>query len=434
MLLLPSLYPRPPCFFFFFFNDTATTEIYTLSLHDALPIYNDRLYVTEFYTSNVKAIDLKSGEVVDQWTGSSTDNLARQIVLNPTRPKAYLPHIRSRITAIHGSGSIFPYLSIVDTIAGDGTVGLDIVVANDITDTFSNAVNTAPIADEVYTVDNSDPTVSITRDDANPTHATSVVFNVDFSEDVTNVDAADFVLDLSGVTANATVTVGNAGDANAATYTVTVDAIAGDGTLGLDIVGGNDVTDLVTNAVNIVPTTDDAYTIVNNAPTITSSNNLNVPENTQAAITVTANDVDGDAPTFSITGGADQGKFSIEAVSGDLTFDAPPNYESPTDSDSDNTYLVEVTADDGFGKTDIQLISVSVTDVDEFDVGPIVDNDVLPNQVTENAANGTAVGITALASDADGTTNTIRSEEHTSELQSRRNLVWRLLLEKKKII
>src|SRR2546422_6549568 len=28
------------CIFFFFFNDTATTEIYTLSLHDALPIYD----------------------------------------------------------------------------------------------------------------------------------------------------------------------------------------------------------------------------------------------------------------------------------------------------------------------------------------------------------------------------------------------------------
>src|SRR2546426_7665211 len=27
-----------PLFLFFFFNDTATTEIYTLSLHDALPI------------------------------------------------------------------------------------------------------------------------------------------------------------------------------------------------------------------------------------------------------------------------------------------------------------------------------------------------------------------------------------------------------------
>src|SRR2546422_7221449 len=29
-------------FFFFFFNDTATTEIYTLSLHDALPISSSR--------------------------------------------------------------------------------------------------------------------------------------------------------------------------------------------------------------------------------------------------------------------------------------------------------------------------------------------------------------------------------------------------------
>src|SRR2546430_13216313 len=34
------LTPRPPFFSFFFFNDTATTEIYTLSLHDALPISN----------------------------------------------------------------------------------------------------------------------------------------------------------------------------------------------------------------------------------------------------------------------------------------------------------------------------------------------------------------------------------------------------------
>src|SRR5256886_4798146 len=31
---------RLPRLFFFFFNDTATTEIYTLSLHDALPIWS----------------------------------------------------------------------------------------------------------------------------------------------------------------------------------------------------------------------------------------------------------------------------------------------------------------------------------------------------------------------------------------------------------
>src|SRR5256885_14046447 len=33
-----SISLRTSFFFFFFFNDTATTEIYTLSLHDALPI------------------------------------------------------------------------------------------------------------------------------------------------------------------------------------------------------------------------------------------------------------------------------------------------------------------------------------------------------------------------------------------------------------
>src|SRR2546430_15572008 len=33
---------RPCIYFFFFFNDTATTEIYTLSLHDALPICQRR--------------------------------------------------------------------------------------------------------------------------------------------------------------------------------------------------------------------------------------------------------------------------------------------------------------------------------------------------------------------------------------------------------
>src|SRR3712207_9449282 len=32
-------------FYFFFFNDTATTEIYTLSLHDALPIFDHHLAV-----------------------------------------------------------------------------------------------------------------------------------------------------------------------------------------------------------------------------------------------------------------------------------------------------------------------------------------------------------------------------------------------------
>src|SRR5204863_7424714 len=38
IFLFPIFFFFSYFFFFFFFNDTATTEIYTLSLHDALPI------------------------------------------------------------------------------------------------------------------------------------------------------------------------------------------------------------------------------------------------------------------------------------------------------------------------------------------------------------------------------------------------------------
>ena len=78
------------------------------------------LYTSEYYTAQVNAIDVASGKIVDSWTGSSTDNLCRQIVLHPTRPKAYIPHIRSRIVAAQGEGSIFPYVGVVDTKKGEG--------------------------------------------------------------------------------------------------------------------------------------------------------------------------------------------------------------------------------------------------------------------------------------------------------------------------
>src|SRR2546422_4461102 len=39
---------------FFFFNDTATTEIYTLSLHDALPIFRQRRGLTRWQSTKRK--------------------------------------------------------------------------------------------------------------------------------------------------------------------------------------------------------------------------------------------------------------------------------------------------------------------------------------------------------------------------------------------
>lgn len=81
----------------------------------ALSSDDNQLFVTEYYTGSVIAIDLAAGKVIDRWEGISNDNLARQIVLHPTRPKAYIPHIRSRVTAVHGEGSIFPYVSVIYT-------------------------------------------------------------------------------------------------------------------------------------------------------------------------------------------------------------------------------------------------------------------------------------------------------------------------------
>lgn len=74
----------------------------------------NRLLVTEYYSGIVKAIDTHSFEVVDEWAGSPQDNLARQITVHPTWPKAYLPHQRSLTTVAHGNGSIFPYLGVVN--------------------------------------------------------------------------------------------------------------------------------------------------------------------------------------------------------------------------------------------------------------------------------------------------------------------------------
>src|SRR5256885_9405636 len=66
--------------YFFFFNDTATTEIYTLSLHDALPIYvtlwhlrpaasrraadGQTLRVTPSYVTDRKSTRLNSSHLV----------------------------------------------------------------------------------------------------------------------------------------------------------------------------------------------------------------------------------------------------------------------------------------------------------------------------------------------------------------------------------
>src|SRR5256885_11331632 len=50
-------------FFFFFFNDTATTEIYTLSLHDALPILRPCCWMSTAVTLVIGLIEMSFGAI-----------------------------------------------------------------------------------------------------------------------------------------------------------------------------------------------------------------------------------------------------------------------------------------------------------------------------------------------------------------------------------
>lgn len=81
-----------------------------------LALSNDEktLYVSEFFTAKLLAVDVATGNVTDRWAGYASDNLARHVVLHPTRPKAYLSHLRSNVDFFSARGSIFPELSICD--------------------------------------------------------------------------------------------------------------------------------------------------------------------------------------------------------------------------------------------------------------------------------------------------------------------------------
>jgi Ca2+-binding RTX toxin-like protein len=70
--------------------------------------------------------------------------------------------------------------------------------------------------------------------------------------------------------------------------------------------------------------------------------------------------------SYSIAGGADAAKFTIDASSGTLAFIAAPNFEAPTDSGANNVYDVTVQVSDGNGGTDTQAIAVTVRDVSEI--------------------------------------------------------------------
>src|SRR2546425_8102257 len=85
--------------FFFFFNDTATTEIYTLSLHDALPISASRV------AGRSDELDLRRQSPADRVDGESDRRRARGNARRADRVRGVRAGRRAGDAADAGVGS-----------------------------------------------------------------------------------------------------------------------------------------------------------------------------------------------------------------------------------------------------------------------------------------------------------------------------------------
>ena len=107
--------------------------------------------------------------------------------------------------------------------------------------------------------------------------------------------------------------------------------------------------------------------VIEALPFFNSSATRNLDEGT-TTVTTTDEFVDGQAITdpesegpytYSITGGSDQSLFNVDASNGSLSFITAPDFENPSDSDTNNIYSVEITASNAAGSSTVTRSSPS---------------------------------------------------------------------------
>jgi len=101
-------------------------------------------------------------------------------------------------------------------------------------------------------------------------------------------------------------------------------------------------------------------------PVITSSPVTSVAENTTLAHALTASEV----VTWGLDGGPDLSQFELAGSTLRWIGNGTRDYELPTDSNTNNTYVIIVSATDAGFNTTLQTITVTVTDVD--DTNPMI--------------------------------------------------------------
>ena len=134
------------------------------------------------------------------------------------------------------------------------------------------------------------------------------------------------------------------------TYTVTVKAT-----------DPSDESDSITVTINVT-NVDEAPTLSKRALVISGRSNIDHPENDRTTVaTFTAAGPQATRVSWSLLGD-DAGDFSMSG--GRLTFRGTPNYESPVDRNTDNSYHVTIRATGG-GFTATRAVTVRVSNVDE---------------------------------------------------------------------
>ena len=121
-------------------------------------------------------------------------------------------------------------------------------------------------------------------------------------------------------------------------------------------------------------------------------------------VTAFASDADGTNSdvTYSLSSNPNNA-FSIDADTGEVTVNDP----SQLDFENSASMQIEVTATSEDGSTSSETFNIAINDADEFDVSAVTDTDTATNEVSESAAVGATVGVTAFASDADGSNNDV---------------------------
>ena len=329
----------------------------------------------------------------DDTNPSNSDTISLTVVFDEPVLITGTPRLPLNITKSNGSIAYATYVSGSGTstptfvytvedgdITGavdlktDGT-GLDLN-GGTINDTATNtadvlfATNSATLS-TLIEVRATDPGLSVELTSDNTEDPTAVkegqVITVSIlSDSAWALDASTISMTISGMSPQPTLTFTETGTnpyTFTASFTLTASNTYTQGAVVFSLEASDSISSTKVTTPNKVVTdqTDlsGSFSFDNTAPTITSSNAATITEGRTAGPTITASE----RAQFSIVGGADQGKVSINPNTGAITFTNPPDFENLDDADGNGVYEVIVQISDLVGYTVTQTLNITALEV-----------------------------------------------------------------------